>query len=233
MKKGISSTDCQVCKELFGAKDLFPVHLIRNKLFIAAKKQYPDLTIDGFVCYPDLRKIGVIQFEAILLEDKGEISEIEQEVLDSIKEQDILSDNINEEFEESLTLGDRLADHIARFGGSWKFIIGFGVVLFGWMAINSVQLLRQDFDPFPFIFLNLVLSCLAAIQAPVIMMSQNRQSKKDRLSQENDYQVNLKAELQIRQLNSRLELFMTDQFQKNHDFLRLQQEIIYALESKK
>lgn len=113
--------------------------------------------------------------------------------------------NLNEEEEERLTFGDHVADRVAAFGGSWTFIITFGVVLIGWMIVNSIALLSQPFDPFPFILLNLVLSTLAALQAPVIMMSQNRQSSKDRLKADLDYEVNFKAELEIAHLHNKVD----------------------------
>ncbi len=129
--------------------------------------------------------------------------------------------NVNELIEKSYTFGDRLADRIAQFGGSWAFLICFAVTLLLWMAVNSLEAIWHPFDPFPFIFLNLVLSCLAAVQAPVIMMSQNRQATKDRLQADLDYQVNLKAELQIRSLHLKIdELRMTEL----RDFLELQRE---------
>jgi len=115
--------------------------------------------------------------------------------------------NVNEEFEEKLTLGQRLADRIAEFGGSWPFVILFVSALAIWIAMNST--LRQPFDPFPFILLNLILSCLAALQAPVIMMSQNRANAKDRLRSELDYRTNVKAELEIGQLHERLDEMQT------------------------
>ncbi len=117
----------------------------------------------------------------------------------------LASKNVNKEIEEQLSFGDRLADKIAVFGGSWKFIIAFAVVLFSWMGMNTIQLWFRPFDEYPFIFLNLILSCLAAIQAPVIMMSQNRAQKKDRLKAELDYQVNLKSELMIQQLHVKMD----------------------------
>lgn len=115
------------------------------------------------------------------------------------------SQNVNEVHNETLSFGDRVADKMAEFAGSWTFIITFGAILLIWIALNSVQLLFKPFDPFPFILLNLVLSCLAAIQAPVIMMSQNRQEEKDRIRGENDYQTNLKAEILIEEILQRLE----------------------------
>jgi uncharacterized membrane protein len=129
--------------------------------------------------------------------------------------------NVNEIMEDRYTFGDRLADRIAQFGGSWTFLIWFAVTLFVWMALNSLESIWHPFDPFPFIFLNLVLSCLAAVQAPVIMMSQNRQATKDRLQADLDYQVNLKAELQIRSLHLKLDELRTTEV---HDFLELQRE---------
>ncbi len=117
----------------------------------------------------------------------------------------IASRNVNVELEEQLTFGDRMADRIAVFGGSWAFIIMFGVLLFGWMGVNTVQLWFSPFDEYPFIFLNLMLSTLAAIQAPIIMMSQNRAQKKDRLRAEMDYQVNLKSELMLQQLHAKID----------------------------
>jgi uncharacterized membrane protein len=129
--------------------------------------------------------------------------------------------NVNELMEDTYTFGDRLSDRIAQFGGSWAFLIWFAVTLFLWMALNSLESIWHPFDPFPFIFLNLVLSCLAAIQAPVIMMSQNRQATKDRLQADLDYQVNLKAELQIRSLHLKIDELRTTEV---HDFLELQRE---------
>ena len=113
--------------------------------------------------------------------------------------------NVNEIADEKMTVGERIADMVAKFGGSWTFIIAFGVFLVVWMAVNTVWLLTQPPDPFPYIFLNLILSCLAALQAPVIMMSQNRQASKDRLQADQDYQVNIKAEFAIQQLHRKLD----------------------------
>ena len=116
------------------------------------------------------------------LAEKGEITVLEQEVMQSLKEHELLSENINVAFNEKLGLGERLADHIAVFGGSWGFILTFAGLCLGWIMFNSIHLfLAKPVDPYPYILLNLMLSCLAAIQAPVIMMSQNRQESKDRM----------------------------------------------------
>ncbi len=116
--------------------------------------------------------------------------------------------NPNEVIEERLTVGDRLADKLAAFGGSWRFILSFGAFLIGWMVLNSIM--ARPFDPFPFILLNLVLSSLAALQAPVIMMSQNRADSKDRIRAELDYRVNVKAETEVAELHAKLDELRTD-----------------------
>ncbi len=114
--------------------------------------------------------------------------------------------DVNHEFDERLTFADRLSDRVAAIGGSWAFIIAFGIFLVLWAGLNSVVLVRHAFDPYPYIFLNLLLSMLAAIQAPVIMMSQNRQAAKDRLATALDYEVNVKAETAIAELHEKLDL---------------------------
>ncbi|MGH9492553.1 MAG: DUF1003 domain-containing protein [Terriglobales bacterium] len=116
-----------------------------------------------------------------------------------------VSRNLNEEEEERLTFGERIADRVASFGGSWTFILLFGFILVSWMAVNAYLLAAHPFDPYPFILLNLGLSALAALQAPVIMMSQNRQATKDRLKADLDYQVNLKAELEVAQVHGKID----------------------------
>jgi uncharacterized membrane protein len=121
------------------------------------------------------------------------------------------TENINEIHDENLTLGQIIADKIAAFGGSWPFIITFGLILISWIILNTVILKIKSFDPYPFILLNLVLSCLAAIQAPIIMMSQNRQTEKDRLTTANDYIVNLKSEIIIEDLHKKIDIIMEQQ----------------------
>lgn len=130
---------------------------------------------------------------------------LEKELLTHIKKHTRVSRNVHKEHEKTLSFGDRTADALARVGGSWAFILGFIGFLFIWILINSVVFWVRPYDPFPFIFLNLVLSCLAAIQAPIILMSQNRQAEHDRIQAEHDYQVNLKAELEIQALHDKID----------------------------
>jgi len=152
----------------------------------------------------------------------------EQRVLRRMAKRIVISENVNERFHEKLTFGQRLADQFAAFGGSWSFIIIFTLILAAWVFVNGWILPRRDiFDPYPFIFLNLILSMLAALQAPVIMMSQNRQTSKDRLAAANDYEVNLKAELEIMHLHEKLDDVRMRQLetllkQQNEQMLQLQ-----------
>lgn len=139
---------------------------------------------------------------------------MEQDVIDSFNKNEITAADTDEDFTQNLTFGQRVADHVASFGGSWKFIIIFFTFLLGWIAINIIHFFNHPFDPYPFILLNLILSCLAAIQAPIIMMSQNRQEAKDRQRSKQDYRVNLKAELEIRTLHEKLDHLMLKQQQR-------------------
>src|SRR5262244_4363289 len=156
------------------------------------------------------------------------LTELEEKVIRHLAERRHISRNINREFDEKLTFGQRLADGVAVFGGSWTFILIFCLILLIWVALNSFILLHRGgaFDPYPYILLNLVLSMLAALQAPVIMMSQNRQAVKDRLDAAHDYEVNLKAELEIMSLHEKVDLLREQQWR---ELLELQQEQIRLL----
>ena len=144
--------------------------------------------------------------ERLLQTGYDDLEEREKRVLRRVAKRVAISQNVNERFREKLTFGQRMADKVAAFGGSWSFIIVFSLVLCAWIVLNTIGLAKRDIvDPYPFIFLNLILSMLAAVQAPVIMMSQNRQAAKDRLAAANDYEVNLKAELEIMNLHEKID----------------------------
>ncbi len=131
----------------------------------------------------------------------------------SIDEEQLISARLIElEHDFELSLGQRIADSVAEFGGSWTFIITFFFILFSWIIVN-LWFLKNSFDPYPFILLNLVLSCIAAIQAPIIMMSQNRREDKDRRRARGDYMINLKAEMEVRSLHDKIDLLLTEQMQ--------------------
>jgi uncharacterized membrane protein len=170
--------------------------------------------------------------EKILATEDEHLKKLHGLVKDAMREETLIVQRLLHQPKEVLTPGQKLADKVAAFGGSWKFIIFFTVVIICWIAVNLV-LVSKAFDPYPFILLNLMLSCLAALQAPVIMMSQNRQEEKDRQRAENDYMVNLKAEIEIRNLHQKINLLMEEQFQTLMEIQKYQVELLESLSNKK
>jgi len=232
MKKNAASRVCQICGAGVNA-ELRPGIMVRPAVAELVKRDYGQWNEDGWICSNDLQRYRHKYVEELLVAEKGELSAIEREVLERLKEEDILSRNPIDVYDATLSLGDRLADHIADFGGSWKFIIFFGVIIICWMIVNSYVLATRPFDPYPYILLNLVLSCLAALQAPVIMMSQNRQEDRDRQRAMHDYQVNLKAELEIRHLHQKIDHLMSHQWQRLVEIQEVQMDLMNELRGKR
>ena len=220
---------CFRCQRMRPYDLLIPSEMLRRTLQEIIKKHNPSWTPGQMLCVDCLDLLREEYVEDALTEEIGELSQLEEEVIQSMKEQETLTENINVAFEKNITFGQRIADHVACFGGSWIFIGTFFLVLAAWIAINSVSALLHPFDPFPFILLNLILSCLAAIQAPIIMMSQNRIETRDRLRSENDYQVNLKAELEIRHLHEKLDVLLKHQWQKLLEIQQIQMNFMKEL----
>jgi len=187
---------------------------IREAIFQLIKAQYPNFNQDSIISIEELNKFRRLYLTTLVEQEKGEQALIDLDVLKAIKENSILSENIEPEIEAKLTTGQLLADKIAKFGGSWTFITAFFAFLMLWMIVNVWYLATKPFDPYPFILLNLILSCLAAIQAPIIMMSQNRQEQKDRQRAEHDYKINLKAELEIKLLSEKIDHLLVHQSRK-------------------
>lgn len=205
---------CVVCKKEFRQADVVSAHLLREPVYELIRRDYPDCSYESYICRSDLSSYRTQYVHSLLESEKGELSELERQVLDSLQRHELISANVDNEFERDWTFGERLADRIAAFGGSWSFLIIFALFLSFWIVMNTAVLFWRPVDPFPFILLNLLLSCLAAIQAPVIMMSQNRQEAKDRLRAQHDYQVNLKAELEIRQIHEKLDHLLSRQWER-------------------
>jgi uncharacterized membrane protein len=196
---------CSVCGKEKPARTSVHAEMVRPAVAALVEKEHPGWTSGDLICTECLNQYRTKYIEDVLETDRGELSKLDEDVLASLREQEFLSTDLNAEFDRQLTLGQRIADKVADFGGSWTFIGLFGVVMVIWMAINSAAALHKPFDPYPFILLNLVLSLLAALQAPVIMMSQNRQAAKDRLEARLDYEVNLRAELEIQRVHAKLD----------------------------
>lgn len=150
----------------------------------------------------------------------------------SVDEQRSVMESLLNPPKEILTRGQRISDKVARFGGSWAFIISFFLILTAWIAYNTIAPHRDEFDPYPFILMNLVLSCIAALQAPIIMMSQNRQEEKDRMRSQNDYMINLKAEIELRALQQKMDLLIEDQIKSLFESQAKQLEILERIEAK-
>ena len=217
---------CIICGRERPAREITQLDVVRPSLFDRIKADNPELPAEGFICSDDLDRFRSRYVSELLGEERGELTKLEQEVVQSLADHETLAENIEAEWVGQRTLGERLSDHLASFGGSWTFIIFFFVVLVAWMAFNVVLIERDRFDPYPFILLNLVLSCLAAIQAPIIMMSQKRQEAKDRLRSENDYRVNLKAELEIRHLHEKIDHILTRQWERLAEIQQIQLEMM-------
>jgi uncharacterized membrane protein len=217
---------CAVCGKTFPPQDLVPGAAIRDVVVKEIVHDHPDWSPEGFICRPDLAKYRAKYVHFLLESEKGEVTILEQEVLNSIRDHELLTKNVDEEFERKWSFGERLADRIAAFGGSWTFLICFGAFLALWIGMNSIVIVWRPPDPYPFIFLNLILSCLAAIQAPIIMMSQNRQEAKDRIRSQHDYQVNLKAELEIRHLHDKIDHLLSHQWDRLAKIQEIQLDLL-------
>lgn len=220
-KRGV----CAISGAELSRKSLIPLEALRPSLVEHIRRDFPELDDGALISLGELARYRTRYVEEILREEHGEYSDLDREVAESIARQETIAENVEDDFAERRTLGERLSDGLASFGGSWAFLISFAVVLLGWMALN-VALAANAFDPFPFILLNLVLSCIAAIQAPIIMMSQKRQEAKDRLRSFNDYQVNLKAELEVRHLHEKIDHLITRQWQRLAEIQQVQLEML-------
>jgi uncharacterized membrane protein len=224
---------CQICGRTSKQAELVPAAVVRSFMAERIAKEYPSWSPDGFICIADLNRFRSEYVQSLLQDEKGELTSLERSVVESLAREETLPENVETEFQKKLSIGERLADQIADFGGSWTFILLFGGFILVWVMINTVVLLARPFDPYPFILLNLFLSCLAAIQAPIIMMSQNRQEARDRLRSENDYRVNLKAELEIRHLHEKLDHLLQHQWQRLAEIQEIQIELMNELTTEK
>ena len=224
---------CAVCGKSFAPRELIPGIAVRDVIADEILREHPGWSQENSICRTDLNRYRAQYVHRLLQSEKGELSSLEQEVVHSLRDQETLSKDVDTEFEGEWTLGERLADRIAAFGGSWTFLICFGGFLVVWIGFNSFVLYARPPDPYPYILLNLILSCIAAIQAPVIMMSQNRQEAKDRLRSQHDYQVNLKAELEIRHLHEKVDHLLSHQWERLAQIQEIQLELLSEISKKR
>jgi uncharacterized membrane protein len=223
---------CSVCNKEFRNDEIIHSDMIRKGIYNLIKKDISTWDESSGICRDDLHLYQNKFIHLLLESEKGELSKLELKVLDTMKQHELISLTSDSSSEHEWTFGERVADKIASFGGSWSFMGFFAGFLIIWIAINSVAAFTKPIDPYPFILLNLVLSCLAAIQAPIIMMSQNRQEAKDRLRSQYDYQVNLKAELEIRQLHEKMDHLLSHQWERLTQIQEIQIDLLEEIRRK-
>ena len=214
-----------VSKKEFPVADKVAAKIVRNPILSLIQKDFPDFKEDGFLSINELNLYREKYISNYLSVEIGELSNLENKVVDALKENVSLVSTVEDEIG-FRTFGQKIADKVAAFGGSWKFIIIFGFFILVWITANIYLLLNKGFDPYPFILLNLILSCLAALQAPVIMMSQNRQEEKDRERAKKDYMINLKSELEIRMLHEKLDHLIMHQQEELIEIQKVQIEMM-------
>lgn len=190
------------------------------------RQQHPELEETASVNLAVINEARLEYVRRLLENQLGDLSRLDEEVLNSLHKQELLSQNPVEDEDEHLTLGQKVSDKLAEFGGSWTFILSFVGFMFVWVLINILFLANHGFDPYPFILLNLILSCLASLQAPIIMMSQNRQEFRDRKRAESDYKVNLKAELEIRHLHDKMDYLLHQHATRLMEVQEIQLELL-------
>ncbi len=207
-------------------KDAVRFDDLRPTLADYIRARNPNIGTDDYISQQLVDDYRGRYISELLVDERGELSTLEGEVVESLRTHDTLAENVEEDYDEHRSIGDRVADVVASFGGSWTFIISFCIFLAVWMAINLFIGDKTAPDPYPFILLNLILSTIAALQAPVIMMSQRRTEAKDRLRAHNDYKVNLKAELEIRHLHEKVDHLLNRQWERLTEIQQIQIEMM-------
>ncbi len=220
---------CQICGKLKKQDEVVPAQVVPEPIADMIRMEYPAWSSGGYICRADLDRFRVLYVGDVLEKEKNELALLQEAVRQTMDDHALLAKNINIEFDRQLSFGDRLSDHIADFAGSWIFIITFIGVMVLWIVVNSFIIVTKPFDPYPYILLNLVLSAVAAIQAPVIIMSQNRQESRDRLNAEHDYQVNLNTEMEIHQLHKKIDHLLFNQGQRLLEIQKIQVELMQDL----
>jgi uncharacterized membrane protein len=230
---GAADRRCQICGRVGRRGELVRADSVRPQVAAHIAETHSGWDSNGFICRPCVAVENGNYVVASLERERGELSAIERELARKSGEGLLIAEHLDEEFQRSITFGQRAADTTARIGGSWSFVIGFGVVLFAWIALNSIVLANRAFDPFPYILLNLVLSCLAALQAPIIMMAQNRQAARDRAQADQDFRVNLKSEIAVMNLHEKLDHLLHTQWERLLELQQIQIDMLSDLEKRR
>ncbi len=220
---------CSVCGRSFPRKELVHSTIVRPPVADLIRLEHPQWSPEGFICHADLSRYRAEYVRRMVDSEEREMLKLEKDVRTSLRQHEVSARNVEDTFESEWTLGQRLADRTADFVGTWTFLILFMILVVLWMGVNSAVILWHPADPYPFIFLNLVLSCISAIQAPILLMSQNRKEEKDRLRSQHDYRVNVKAELEIRHLNEKIDHMLSRQWERLAEIQEVQVELLADL----
>lgn len=208
--------------------DLVPLDQILPSISDRIRSDHPSLASEALIAWNEVARYRKLYVEELLRTEHGELTELDRQVAATLATHNMLAEDVDLEFKEQRTFAERLSDHLASFGGSWTFIIWFLISIVLWIVLNAAAD-NERFDPYPYILLNLILSCVAALQAPIIMMSQKRQEAKDRLRSQNDYRVNLKAELEVRQLHEKIDHLMSRQWKRSAEIQEVQLEAMHDM----
>lgn len=220
---------CSLCGRSYPRGEFVTAGYLRPPVIDLIRKDHPDWSPKDPVCVTDATRYRWEYVRNVLESERGALSFLEEDVLKSLRQHEVFATNVESELEGGWTRGELLADRLASFSGSWKFLSLFAVFMAAWVLLNTVALWRRPVDPYPFIFLNLLLSCMSAIWAPIILMSQNRQEAKDRRRSQHDYQINLKAELEIRHLHEKIDYMLYHQWPRLLEIEEMQVESLAEL----
>jgi uncharacterized membrane protein len=220
---------CQVCGETKSRQHTVAAPLVHHGVEALIKARKPDWSADGFICTLCHNRFRTDFVRHEMEKERGELSAIEHEVLETMHKNETVVEDLNRAFDASLSFGDRLADRVAAIGGSWGFVSAFTGFLLTWVVVNTIILMSNPFDPYPFILLNLFLSTIAALQAPIIMMSQNRSAARDRQQAENDFKTNLKAELEVRAIGQKLDELLHNHWARLMEIQQMQMEMMQEM----
>jgi len=223
---------CQICGRVKQENEVVCAGSVRASIVATIVQEYPAWSPDGYICRADLNRFRTAYVRNALVKERDEYSSLNRDVKDDTRVEDHLPKNINVELDTKLTLGEHLSDTIAGFAGSWSFIAVFTGLILLWVVLNTYILLSRPFDPYPYILLNLVLSVLAAVQAPIIIMSQNRQEIRDRLHAERDYQVSIHTDLEIHRLHKKMDHLLANQGERLLEIQDIQTELMEELAEK-
>ena len=233
IEAGNKRVTCAISGKHLARRKTLQLGSLRPSLVERIRNEHPDIALEAPISKAEIGRYRSRYVEEMLTAERGELSDLDRRVAESLEHHETIAENVEEEYEDQRTVGEKLSDKLASFGGSWAFLITFAVFLFIWMALNISVGEKAAFDAYPFILLNLILSTIAAIQAPIIMMSQRRVEEKDRLRSENDYKVNLKAELEIRHLHEKVDHLLTKQWERLIELQQMQLEVLQERGKKK